>query len=365
MTKVEPRKAGSGGQRPSSRRKLLVTLLKFSLTALLLIVLIRAAGWSALEEAVSRTNGLWLLALYGTMLLGMGVHTTRLLAVLRLVGLQLRFWRVLLANALSAFYTLILPGDLLAGVAKWANLSAATGQAALVFSAIIYNRMTLVLSTLICGALAVAGQNPFPDIPLAGLATFLAVGLIGGAVVVLHPRSAPFVDRLTAQVCRVLPNFVGSRIVSLAGSLGHFRAFAVSDHLHIFVLALVSFFVSLAMFVFASRAVGVELPYLTLVWVNALLLIARLIPITISNLGVREGLLIVIMGTYGIEPAQAMAVGLIAFTASIVNALVGASYQVALLTGLAQWRMPAGQSSGALASDPFQRLHKPSARPGK
>jgi uncharacterized membrane protein YbhN (UPF0104 family) len=333
MTKVEPRKAGSGGQRPSSRRKLLVTLLKFSLTALLLIVLIRAAGWSALEEAVSRTNGLWLLALYGTMLLGMGVHTTRLLAVLRLVGLQLRFWRVLLANALSAFYTLILPGDLLAGVAKWANLSAATGQAALVFSAIIYNRMTLVLSTLICGALAVAGQNPFPDIPLAGLAIFLSVGLIGGAVVVLHP--------------------------------GHFRAFAVSDHLHIFVLALVSFFVSLAMFVFASRAVGVELPYLTLVWVNALLLIARLIPITISNLGVREGLLIVIMGTYGIEPAQAMAVGLIAFTASIVNALVGASYQVALLTGLAQWRMPAGQSSGALASDPFQRLHKPSARPGK
>lgn len=365
MITPELQKAYASRQELALQRKLPVTLLKISLTILLLTLLIWTIGWHALAETLFQTNVWWLLMLYAMTLLGMGVHALRLLAVLRLVGLQLRFRRVFLANALSALYTFILPGDLLAGVAKWANLSAATGQAVLVLSAIIYNRMVFFLSTLIVGALAVAVQNPFPDVPIAGFAIFLAIGLIVGAFIALHPRSAPFLDRLIALLSRILPAFIEKWVALLIDSLDRFRAFAVTDHLRIFLLCVLPFIVSLAGFVFANRAVGVELPMLTLIWINALLLIARLLPITISNLGVREGLLIVIMGAYGIEPAEALTIGLILFTSSFVNATVGIFYQFALIVGLAQWSVPTVERSpGALSSLSLKRIHKPSPSSG-
>lgn len=366
MMKPTPLRADHDEQPPGRKRALLATLLKLSLTVLLMAALINLAGWQALEDVVSRTKMGWLLALYGTTLLGMGVHSQRLLAVLRLVGLRLHYRRVFLASALSAFYGLILPGDLLAGVAKWANLSAATGRAALVFAAIVYNRMILVVSTLLFGALAVAGQNPATQTPIAALALLLAFAVIAVAVTVLHPQATTAVDRLTALLCRGLPVFVAKRVTSLAATLERFRAFTLGDHACIFLLGFLSFLISLVMFVCASRAVGVELPLLVLIWVNALLLIARLLPITISNLGVREGLLVVVLGAYAIEPAQALAVGLVIFTSSIVNAGIGLCYQIALLFGLAQWHNPKPEhGAGADVAASFDRGPKASLRPGK
>ena len=101
--KPQSREASKDALRPAAKRKHLLMLLKVSLTVLLLAVLLQAVGWQALEDAVSRTNGSWLLALYAMTLLGLGVHAVRLQAVLRMVGLELQFWRVFLANALSAF----------------------------------------------------------------------------------------------------------------------------------------------------------------------------------------------------------------------------------------------------------------------
>ena len=46
--------------------------------------------------------------------------------------------------------------------------------------------------------------------------------------------------------------------------------------------------------------------------------------------GVREALLIVILGGYGVGPAVAVALGLIGFSNVVLVALIGAGYQAAL-----------------------------------
>lgn len=76
----------------------------------------------------------------------------------------------------------------------------------------------------------------------------------------------------------------------------------------------------------------------TVIWLMAVLLVARRVPITISNLGVREGILIVVLGLYGVEPERAFAVGLVVFSGHIFVALFGLAYQVALTLGLAEWQ---------------------------
>jgi uncharacterized membrane protein YbhN (UPF0104 family) len=340
----------------TSALKSLITPLKLCATAVLLFVLIHTVGWQTLWETISNTQLSWLLALYGMSLLGLLVHAHRLLKVLRLIGLKIGFWRVFLANALSAFYSLVLPGDLLAGAAKWADLSAATGRSANVFSAIIYNRVVVVLTTLLFGAMAVAIQDPLPETPIIAIALALALGLIGLAFLAFHRGSALLFSHITQAASRFLPAFVAKPVHALAASVERLRNFTATDHLYVLMLGLLSFLMSLAGFAFAALAGGVALPFLTLVWVNALLLTVRLLPITIGNLGIREGLLIVIMGTYGIEPAQAVAVGLIVFTSSILNAVVGLCYQLALMAGLARWR-PSASNRAPAGFDPVFLEH--------
>jgi uncharacterized membrane protein YbhN (UPF0104 family) len=67
------------------------------------------------------------------------------------------------------------------------------------------------------------------------------------------------------------------------------------------------------------------------------LFLTGLLPITFSNLGVREGLLIAVLGLYGIDPAVAMAVGLLLFTNVVFVAVFGAAYQIALSSGWISW----------------------------
>ena len=88
----------------------------------------------------------------------------------------------------------------------------------------------------------------------------------------------------------------------------------------------------------ANRAFDVDLPFLTLFWINAILLAARQVPITISNLGVREGILIAVLSTYGVEPERSVAIGLTLFCCHVFAALIGLVYQIFLSLGLARWK---------------------------
>ena len=73
-------------------------------------------------------------AVYLIALISILVNAFLLRFLLSSIGLQVSIGRVILAKSLSTFYALILPGDLFAGVAKWADLSAATGDKARVLS---------------------------------------------------------------------------------------------------------------------------------------------------------------------------------------------------------------------------------------
>jgi uncharacterized membrane protein YbhN (UPF0104 family) len=326
------------GEKDKMAQKHLVFAIRIVLTVLILALLIRAIGWQRIRPALEETQFRWLFVMYFMSLCAMIANASMTRSLLARVHLRVTLRRVMLANALSTFYTLILPGDVLAGIAKWADLSAATGDKPRVLSTLVFSKIALALPPLVIGTAALALQNPLESIRLPIAAGVLTVAIVVGSALLLNPKTGRVFDDIVLRLARITPQFIQTRIQSVLTALNEFRGLRISDHLIVYSLSLCAFFLGIAGFASAAAAAGVVIPVATLLWVAMILFVTRLLPITLSNLGIREGVVIASFGLFGVAPASALLVGLILFTNTIVIAFFGAAYQMAVANGWVEWR---------------------------
>ncbi len=319
-------------------RRYAITGLRIVFTAVILYLIVNAVGGQALKQAVRHADWAWLIGMYAMTLCFIVVNSAMLKLILRKVGLQVSLRRVALANSLSTFYTLILPSDVLAGLAKWADLSAATGDKPRVLAALIFAKIALAIAPLFFGTLALAINNPFSDVPLSMIAGSLCFAVVGGTLLVLNSKSGPAVDRGIIRLVRSWPGFIKIKIFDAVASLAHFRLLSLVDHLQILFSSVAAFAIGIGGFYSAVRAAGESVAITALLWVSLALFISRLLPITVSNLGVREGIVVLAFGAYGVAPGSALLVGLLMFTNTVFVAIAGALYQVALAMGWLKWK---------------------------
>ena len=135
-----------------------------------------------------------------------------------------------------------------------------------------------------------------------------------------------------------LPVALRPKFERLYEALSAFRSFRVRDHIELFALAVLIFWLGILSFFCATRALSLDVPIATLVWISLALFISRLLPITFNNLGVREGLLILALGPNQVEPALAVSLGLLMFSNTIWIGLLGAACQVAIAFGWVRLR---------------------------
>jgi hypothetical protein len=308
-----------------------VTLLaRLLLTFVVVGALVRLVGWIELRDALLSAEWLWLAAMYGFSLGTSLVGAFQLHLVLRLAGSRVQVGRVFLANASSVLYGLALPGDVVASFAKWADLSAATGQRARVLNAIIYSRFAMVLVPLAVGVLALLWENPFAARKLAPLAAVTVLCVSGVAFLLFHPLLGRHLDRFILARARGLGRRFELRVQSVVRSLQDPRDFRFVDHAFVGAVATLWLLLGLCILFTAIQAMNLDVPLLALAWTWAVVNASRQLPLTISNLGVREGLLILCLGAYGVDGAEAIVVGLLLFSGTLLMAGVGAAYQLAV-----------------------------------
>ena len=321
------------------------TLAKVVLTIGLFGFLIQTIGCAHILSALADARCTWLIGGYIVFLGVRLLEATQMKVLLSKVGLNVTVARVFFANALSALYAFVLPGDLVASFAKWKALSAATGQKTTVLNAILYNRLALLLPVLAFGSVALIVQDPFPQMGL--VETVIAIWAILGATILslYNPRIGGRVDLLLQRLASASPRWLGGRMEAFLASLQRFRSLRLFDHATILLLSVLAFSGGLLSFLCSVYALDLDIPVLTLLWTAALLRIARQLPLTISNLGIREGILILVLAPYGASAAQAVALGLIAFSKQIAVAVVGFAYHMCCMAGWTRLDVPDSQQS--------------------
>ncbi len=181
------------------------------------------------------------------------------------------------------------------------------------------------------GGIALALANPLPGVPLPLIAGVALLGMAGGMALALSRRTAGAFDRVLKSLVRIAPGRVESVLEKVLRALEGLRGMTYRQHAGFLVAGLVDFAISILGFWAAAHALSLGLPLPTIIWVQSAILLLGLLPISFANLGVREGVLVLVLGLYGVEAERAIALGLLLFSRLLVAAGVGGVYQGYLL----------------------------------
>jgi uncharacterized membrane protein YbhN (UPF0104 family) len=316
---------------------------KFALTIILLGLLVRVVGLREISSAFDGITWAWAIAMAVAGLLMKFVISAQLWSIFRRGKLSVSVFRIFLANALSALYSLVLPGDIAASGVKWLDLSAATGKKAAVFNALIYHRMVTSLFTLTLGVFALVVSNPLEHQAVQYVAVLLLISLMLLFVFLYHPKLGAWLESVLRLASEKLPGRGATYTVPVIDAMRRFHGFTIRDHIAVFAWSSVFIVFRILTYWCAMRAFNLDVAVIDILWIVAFLSITAALPLTIANLGVREGFLVVVLGPFGVASGTAVALGLVLFANHVLIALVGAAYQMALSLGWIRWRAEPAQ----------------------
>jgi uncharacterized protein (TIRG00374 family) len=252
----------------------------------------------------------------------MAVRWQRLIAVkYREVGSVTLFYQYLVAQ----FFNLFTPGAVGGDVARLLEVGKLTGDRGFIFATLVVERLVGLCGLVLGGLGGVYLGRRYLDHPATyyAIAAIMLVGLALSSVI-FSARAMALVVALTTKLEE---RFARVRVSALLARLtAQFSYFASAGH--VLAASVIFTFVIRIVWVFScwevARALGIFLPFTILMAFIAIVDIARMMPIAPPNgLGVREYLLVLLLGQLGVTPAQALLFSLFAYTILMLNGIIG------------------------------------------
>jgi len=246
-----------------------------------------------------------------------------------LQGLQLSVMKIAEINLITRFYGLILPGAV-AGLIRWHRFAQPTRKPAEALAAVIFNRGLDLIVVVALGLVFWLWARP-PDV--SPLLSLLMVAMLGGLLLI---QGAIFNRRVTAWTRRLLergrmrliPQVLRMKIAKAATAAEVFDALPKRTVAYMVGLVVSrQLIIALALVLFA-KAVGIDLLFAVAGWIDAFLHILLMIPISVAGLGVREAGLVVSLQTYGVNPADALALSMLLLGKKMVRAGIGGILEI-------------------------------------
>lgn len=299
------------------------TPLRLSVSVALLGIIVWRLGdevdWTHLVPDWSAESFAWLV---GAALLTLGSYvlsTFRWQQVVRALDLRDRFQRLLSHFLAGQFVSNALPTTIGGDVVRVARLSKDTGDAPGSFASVVLERLS---GWIVLPAITLIGFGLNPTLQHEGVQTEVAFAI-----------AAFTLAALGGLVYAVNHQRVGGRFTDGDG----WRQFAAAVHLGVTrirrhpssVLAILGagfvyqFVLVLAAYL-AALALDIDIGITALMAFFPAVLIAQVIPISIAGLGVREFMLVWLLGSVGVPKEKALALGILIWALTVVTSLAGA-----------------------------------------
>jgi uncharacterized membrane protein YbhN (UPF0104 family) len=290
--------------------------------AMIAVLLSRVPSFSAsdLVPTWSTRTALWLGGACLLTLAGIVLSALRWQKVLEALEIRTGLRHLLSHYLAGQFVSNVLPTTIGGDVLRVARLSRETGESPGTFASVVLERLT---GWLVLPIITIVGFLVNPGLRHLGNATRVALGLAVGTLVAL-----------TLVLAAVASRRLGGRFAAREG----WRRFAGAVHLGLdrlrrhpsaaVNLLAVGFAYQLVLVlaaVAAAQALGIQAAGLTaLLAFFPAVLIAQVLPIGISGLGVREGAFVLFLGPLGVPTEEAVALGLLLYLLNLGVSLLGA-----------------------------------------
>jgi uncharacterized membrane protein YbhN (UPF0104 family) len=290
--------------------------------AMLFIVYTRVPDfdWEGLVPEWTAATAFWLLGAAVLTVFSIVLSAVRWQQVLHAMGLRGPLRALVPLYFAGQFVSNVLPTTIGGDVLRVSRLSKENGDPPDTFASVVLERLT---GWLVLPLITFFGLVINPELRELGRATSLAVVIavatLAGLVLILVAADHPSLGgRFSAK--HGWRRFIGAvhlgvdklrrRPRAAAGVIG-------AGLLYQFVLCLAA--------LMAAEAVGLtDLGLTPLLAFLPAVLIAQVLPIGISGIGVREGAFIIFLTPLGIPPEQAVALGLLLYLLNLVASLLGA-----------------------------------------
>lgn len=309
-------------RRPSPQ---VVLIGRVVLSAILLWVLVTKIGanWSeAIPDPTAKTFA-WLAGAFVLTVLGIVLSAVRWSAVLDSLGISAPFRRLLNLYLAGQFMGNVLPSTIGGDALRVARLSKETRDGPNVFASVVLERLT---GWLVLPVITLTGLSVNPGLRELGTASALAGGVAVGTLALLV--GVVFITlRRNARLDGPLQEVDGWRKFTRAVRHGlHELASQPMATAKILGTGFGYQLIMIGAALMAARALNLPAgvgPTALLAFVPAVL-IAQVLPISISGLGVREGLFVLFLQPLGIPQSQAIALGLLLYLLNLGASLLGA-----------------------------------------
>lgn len=289
---------------------------------MLAVLMVKVPSFSAAELIPKRSLGtaLWLCVAAVLTLAGIVLSALRWQKVLEALEISTQLPRLVSHNLAGQFVSNVLPTTIGGDVLRVNRLSRDTGESPGTFASVVLERLT---GWLVLPVITIVGFAVNPGLRHLGSATRVALALAFGTLVLLvGVLAAAGSSRIGGRFATSAGwrRFIGAvhlgieRLRSRPGAAANVLAAGFAYQLAL-VLAAVA----------AAQSLGLRPAGLTaLLAFFPAVLIAQVLPISMSGLGVREGAFVLFLGPLGVASEQAIALGLLLYLLNLAVSLLGA-----------------------------------------
>lgn len=302
------------------KKVLLKTLLRISVSALLIFLLLRKTDFSAILNTMhnfSLTNLL----------------TAFLLFSFTFVILAYK-WKILLPEyslfllsktiLIGHFYSTVLPGQIAGEAAKAYTLGKGKKNAEVIAASVLIDKITGLLGLLIVGIVGVFFSKTIIP-PALTISLVIAAFLVAFSLVLIRVK---FIFSGILKILNYLKSvFPGAKkIFNQLELLIHAWEMYSGKSKILFYSVLfgiayqvTSIFTNLLL----ADGLSISVSFFDWSWIAAFLSFALLIPLSIGGIGIREGTLVGVLAIVGVIPANALALSFSLFGFTVIYAIVG------------------------------------------
>jgi uncharacterized membrane protein YbhN (UPF0104 family) len=315
-----PKTAGAGSARRrfrlSGAAKLAVRIV---VSAALLILLVTKIPADDVQPKDTHTGTLLFLA-FGLLftLLGFVLSAWRWQRVLAVFDVHVPL-RTLLGHYLAGqFVGNVLPSTIGGDVLRVSRASKTTGTGDIAFASVVIERLSGFVALPLLSLVGFALRPSLLELDRSWIALMIAAATVAALVIILFVAGSPHLaGRFTQH--ENWTRFIGAVHVGVA-RIRHEPRRASSV-----LVAAVSYQLSVLIAVYcAIHALGVSVPNGAVLAFLPAVAAAQALPISLGGLGIREGLLVILLHPLGVPAGKAIAIGLLWYGMTLVVSLLGA-----------------------------------------
>lgn len=342
---------------PSTRnqriKKRLFLFIKLAVSTLLIGVLLYRIEWRALWDAFIDISVIYFILSFGAVILLEWVTAGRLRILMRPTAVRVPILKILKISFIGRFYGLFLPSGVGYNLVRWYKMTKDPEGRVQFFLVVLLEQSLNVFLMLGCVAFPLwFSVNPEIAHLREALLTTSMVLFFSIAVFylffVVHPFCVLFHkwEAFFAPIRNRL--FPKGAIKSLDFSMYCGRTL---DFLGALLVSCLAQGAILLRIMFLFLAVGIDLPWITVLWIGSLIVFLQSLPVSVAGIGIRESAFAYCLSLYGMAYELGALVGLLFFTQMILGALLGGLFE---MTDRGRHDTHASEAARASRAEPYE-----------